>query len=304
MGRKFIIRLLLSFSLLAALALGGCGTNPEPSESKQKNSQSETVITNEEQAREKTADTSSSSEPEDAETVLTGKDEANGQTSKGTTSTASSELGNSGKASVGNGSSSGTEGGEAAGSGNTTNTSGKAGSGTSASSGTTSSKSGSGSSTSTASPGSTVSPGSTSSSGSTASTGGTGSSGTSGSSQPSAKPAQKPAPAASATITITGPDDAGVILAATKVEFKDGDTVLDLLLKAAGKKGIDVDYTGSGPTAYVVGIDNYYEFDYGSRSGWISKKNGKSLEKGAGIVKVSNGDRIEWVYTEDFLKKE
>ncbi|WP_409271043.1 DUF4430 domain-containing protein [Neobacillus sp. SCS-31] len=298
MRRKFIIRRLLAFSLLAALVLGGCGTNPEPSESKQKNGQPETVLTTEEKAGEKADETSSAAQPADAATVAAGKDGNEANVSKGSTSAASSDPGSSGKASEGNGSSSNT-----AGSGNSTTTSGKAGSGNSASSGTTSSKGGSGSSSSTASSGSTASPGSTPSSGSTASTGGTGSSGTNGGSQPS-KPVQKAEPAASASISIKGPDDAGMILGVTTVDIKDGDTVLDVLLRAAGKKGIDVDYTGSGPTAYVAGIANYYERDYGSRSGWVSKKNGKNLEKGAGIVKVSNGDRIEWVYTEDFLKKE
>ncbi|WP_053367528.1 DUF4430 domain-containing protein [Bacillus sp. FJAT-27245] len=303
MGRKIIIRLLLAFSLLAALALGGCGTAPEPSETKQKQDKPETVLQTEDKDSGKT-----SSASQQADTATTQGNEVNTQTPKENTS-ASSVPGTTGEASSATGTSTGKGNGDVAGSGKA-GSANNAGSSSTAPSGSTASKNSSSSSSSASTPGSaassgnTSSTGSTSSSGSTASTGGTGSSGTSSSSQPSAKPVQKPAPAATVTISIKGPDDTGIILGATAVEIKEGDTVLDVLLKAAGKKGIDIDYTGSGPTAYVAGIDNFYELDYGSRSGWVSKKNGKNLEKGAGVTKVSKGDRIEWVYTEDFLKKE
>lgn len=300
MGRKIILRLLLVFSLLAALALGGCGTAPESSETIQKRDQQETTAMESGKAGGENDETVSSgpiaNKQNDGEktdqAVSSGPStvDANSQTAP------ASSPGTSGAASSGSGTSAASGGGNAAGKGNDTAKSTE---------GSVKPESGKTAAAGSAAPKSTTAPKeSTATSGSTASTSGTGSTGTSGTSKPAVKPAQKPAPAASASISINGPKDAGVILAAANVEIKDGDTVLDVLLKAAGKKGIDVDYSGSGPTAYVAGIDNYYEFDYGSRSGWICKKNGKTLEKGAGVVKVSNGDRIEWVYSEDFLKKE
>ncbi|RDU36862.1 hypothetical protein DRW41_09155 [Neobacillus piezotolerans] len=288
MGRKIKLRLLLVISLLAALALGGCGSAPESSAIK---AQPETALTHDGKAggeKDGPSDDGTSAEQRDnaeqSDKAVSGGtpgQEGNAEAANGGGSTASSVAGTTVKTPISPAPAK-TGGGDAPAKGShppkSTDTSGKAGSGNTASSGST---------------------GKTPASSSSAAAGGA-----SGNSQPQAKPAQKPAPSALASISIKGPADAGVILAATTVEFKDGDTVLDLLLKAAGKKGIDVDYTGSGQTAYVAGIDNYYEFDYGSRSGWICKKNGKKLEKGAGTVKVSNGDRIEWVYSEDFLKKE
>jgi hypothetical protein len=104
------------------------------------------------------------------------------------------------------------------------------------------------------------------------------------------------------SITITGPKDFGVILPTTKVEFSEGDTVLDLLLKAAKKKNILVEHRGSGAMAYIEGIDNIYEFDYGPKSGWNYKLNGTTFSKSSGIVKVKKDDVIEWVYLENFTE--
>ncbi|ETI67733.1 DUF4430 domain-containing protein [Neobacillus vireti] len=100
------------------------------------------------------------------------------------------------------------------------------------------------------------------------------------------------------TISIAGPKDRGTILSATKVNFKDGATIFDIISQAAKKQGIIIDSRGSGATAYIEGIDNIYEFDYGVKSGWIFKQNGVSLTKSIGVVKVKDGDRIECFYTE------
>ncbi|SFB13500.1 MULTISPECIES: DUF4430 domain-containing protein [unclassified Bacillus (in: firmicutes)] len=116
---------------------------------------------------------------------------------------------------------------------------------------------------------------------------------------PTQKPAAKPAaPEMAVTVSIVGPSDRGTILGATKVTFKEGATVLDVLVQLTGKRNIQLDYSGSGATAYVAGIDNIYEFDYGAKSGWIGKLNGTSLGKSAGTVKVKDGDSIQWLYTE------
>ena len=114
---------------------------------------------------------------------------------------------------------------------------------------------------------------------------------------PAPKPVVKP-PALVHTVvfSITGPKDKGTLLSSRKVEFTEGNTILDILLKAAGKS--NVDYNGSGTTAYVEGIDGIYEFDYGPMSGWIFKQNGAGIPKSAGAIKVKDGDRIECIYKE------
>jgi hypothetical protein len=105
-------------------------------------------------------------------------------------------------------------------------------------------------------------------------------------------------PLKTVTLSITGPKDHKGILSSSKVTIKDGETIFDVLLHATKKAGIQVDYDGGGATAYVNGIDNIYEFDYGPRSGWLFKLNGVSLTKSSGLVKIKAGDRIECYYTE------
>lgn len=101
---------------------------------------------------------------------------------------------------------------------------------------------------------------------------------------------------------IKGPKDVGTILAKSPIEFKEGDTVLDVLLKAAKEHHFQVEYSGSGAMAYIEGIDNSYEFDYGPTSGWNFKQNGTEMGKSSGTVKVKKDDQIEWIYTEDFTE--
>jgi hypothetical protein len=104
------------------------------------------------------------------------------------------------------------------------------------------------------------------------------------------------------SITIIGPKDFGVILPKTKVNLSEGDTVLDVLLKVSKKKNILVEHSGSGAMAYIEGIDNIYEFDYGPKSGWNFKRNGTTISKSSGLVKVKKEDVIEWIYSEDFTE--
>ena len=109
-------------------------------------------------------------------------------------------------------------------------------------------------------------------------------------------PIQKPAE--TVTFSIVGPKEKGTIVGASSVSFKDGDTIYDILLQVAKNHKITVDSRGSGATTYVEGIDNFYEFDYGAKSGWVFKLNGASLTKSIGAIKVKAGDRIECYYTE------
>lgn len=104
------------------------------------------------------------------------------------------------------------------------------------------------------------------------------------------------------TISIKGDAETGVILKSTRVAYESGNTVLDLLKKVTKQNKIQMEYQGSGGTAYIEGIQNLYEFDKGPKSGWMYSVNGIFAKKGAGLTEVKPGDRIEWVYTLDLGK--
>ncbi|MBM7652957.1 DUF4430 domain-containing protein [Neobacillus cucumis] len=109
------------------------------------------------------------------------------------------------------------------------------------------------------------------------------------------KPVTAPKPETTVTLSIVGPKDKGTILAATKIKIEDGYTIFDVVKHA---NGITIDSSGSGATAYIEGINNIYEFDYGAKSGWVFKLNGASITKSVGVIKVKAGDRIACYYTE------
>ena len=109
---------------------------------------------------------------------------------------------------------------------------------------------------------------------------------------PSTPAPSPPVPSKSVTVSIAGPN--GSILGATKVNFKEGATVLDVLIQLVGRE--NVDSSGSGVTAYVHGIKGIYEFDNGPTSGWTYQHNGVIVSKSAGAVKVKDGDSISWIY--------
>lgn len=89
-----------------------------------------------------------------------------------------------------------------------------------------------------------------------------------------------------------------VPLTPVKMEFKEGDTVLDALIQIAKKHKIQMDYRGGkGASAYVEGIANVYEFDRGQGSGWMYRINGVFPDRGAGTVPLMADDRVEWLYT-------
>lgn len=91
----------------------------------------------------------------------------------------------------------------------------------------------------------------------------------------------------------------GVILAASTVEFRDGESVFDVLKRACYATGIQLEYAyspGYG-TNYIEGINNLYEFDCGSQSGWIYKVNGWAPNYGSSSYRLKGGESIVWEYT-------
>lgn len=95
----------------------------------------------------------------------------------------------------------------------------------------------------------------------------------------------------------------GCILATTKVEFTEGDTVYDILKRTCDTLDIQMEasYTPIYKSYYVEGIHNLYEFDCGSQSGWMYKVNGWYPNYGCSSYKVKDGDAITWNYTCDGL---
>ncbi len=74
-----------------------------------------------------------------------------------------------------------------------------------------------------------------------------------------------------------------------KMEFEEGDTVMDVLKRT----GVDIDIS----KGYVAGIDGLYEFDCGKNSGWMYRVKGKFPNYMAGKCKLHDGDKVEWLYT-------
>ncbi len=89
-----------------------------------------------------------------------------------------------------------------------------------------------------------------------------------------------------------------VILAPTGVGLYPDETVLDVLVRASRENDILLDYSSSGATAYVKGIANLYEFDYGAQSGWIYTVESYKGTPGVscGAFSLADGDSVEWVY--------
>ena len=114
------------------------------------------------------------------------------------------------------------------------------------------------------------------------------------------KTEEKP-PKPMATVTITG-YQGKTIVAATKVEIEENDTVFNVTKRILQSRGIAYSKSGLGATLYIQGIQNDYEFDHGPKSGWLAMKNGKALTKSAGLESVHKGDTIHWIYTMDYTK--
>lgn len=102
------------------------------------------------------------------------------------------------------------------------------------------------------------------------------------------------------SITIS---DTEIPMPLSTVEVREGDTVLSVLQRSVESRGIQMEYSGGeGATAYVEGIDGLYEFDRGQGSGWMYSVNGIFPNRGAGVIKLLPGDKVEWKYTIDLGK--
>ena len=122
---------------------------------------------------------------------------------------------------------------------------------------------------------------------------------------------EKTNPSGSVTMTITcgilsAEDDRplsipadGVILPETTFTIGADTTVYDVLLEASKRFDVRIDNRGAEGSAYIAGIQYLYEFEYGDLSGWMYRVNGAFPDVGCQSYTLSDGDRIEWVYTKE-----
>ncbi|NOU83443.1 DUF4430 domain-containing protein [Paenibacillus sp. LMG 31459] len=115
-------------------------------------------------------------------------------------------------------------------------------------------------------------------------------------------PAATAAPVNTVTLSITGDEEHGVILAPAAYEIEKNETALELLGRITRQHKIQMEYQGSKTFAYVEGIDNLYEYDHGAESGWMYKVNGEFPSKASGSWVMKPGDTVEWLYTLDLGK--
>lgn len=96
------------------------------------------------------------------------------------------------------------------------------------------------------------------------------------------------------------PED-GIVFPATEVEFSEGESVFDVLQRVCRDNAIHMEsnWTPMYNSAYVEGINNLYEFDVGSLSGWMYSVNGWFPNYGCSRYALQNGDVVNWVYTCD-----
>lgn len=96
------------------------------------------------------------------------------------------------------------------------------------------------------------------------------------------------------------PND-GWILKPTKVEFKEGESVFDVLQRVCKENNIHMEFsfTPIYNSAYIEGINNLYEFDCGSNSGWMYSVNDWFPNYGCSRYVLQDGDVVEWKYTCD-----
>ncbi len=95
-----------------------------------------------------------------------------------------------------------------------------------------------------------------------------------------------------------------MIFPRSTVTFSEGESVFDVLQRVCRENKIHMEssWTPIYNSAYVEGINNLYEFDVGSLSGWMYSVNGWFPNYGCSRYELHDGDVVEWVYTCDLGK--
>ncbi len=90
----------------------------------------------------------------------------------------------------------------------------------------------------------------------------------------------------------------GTVLGMVTVTFTEGESAIDVLKRVCSSYGIQLEYsyTPVYGSYYVEGINNLYESDCGSGSGWHYYINGSSPGYGCSSYNMSDGDSMVWNY--------
>ena len=88
----------------------------------------------------------------------------------------------------------------------------------------------------------------------------------------------------------------GYILKSEKIRIKKGETVYEVLKKAAKEGGIVLNTQQTAFGVYIAGIAGIEEKAAGGESGWKYSVNGKYPGKSCDNIKVAAGDKIVWIY--------
>ncbi|MFV0518564.1 MAG: DUF4430 domain-containing protein, partial [Aminipila sp.] len=94
--------------------------------------------------------------------------------------------------------------------------------------------------------------------------------------------------------------DKGYVIESEKVEISKGDSVWDVLKKAARKNKVSIDYRKSNDYEngiYVAGINSINEFDHGQYSGWMYNVNGKYPNYTCDKYILNENETVQWRYT-------
>lgn len=96
----------------------------------------------------------------------------------------------------------------------------------------------------------------------------------------------------------------GIIFKTASVKFYENESVFDLLKRVCRENKIHMEFTNTPiyNSAYIEGINNLYEFDCGSGSGWMYSVNGWFPNYGCSRYMLKPGDKVEWHYTCDLGK--
>lgn len=91
----------------------------------------------------------------------------------------------------------------------------------------------------------------------------------------------------------------GWILKPTKVDFYEGESIYDILVRICKDNKIHMQarFTPMYNSVYIEGISNLYEFDCGGQSGWMYCVNDWFPNYGCSRYVVKNGDTVEFKYT-------
>lgn len=91
----------------------------------------------------------------------------------------------------------------------------------------------------------------------------------------------------------------GIILPVVEVAFYEGETVFDVLKRTCEQLDIQLEYSWSPiyDSYYIESINNLYEKDCGSESGWTYLVNDWSPNYGCSAYALEDGDAILWAYT-------